>query len=288
MTHDMEQDTSLEFWRRHCPLKMSLELLKVVAGVPRKYASVDAGLLPGLDPASLEATRLPGGNPASSLLYDGRICTPCHPLSKTLWTGTDAQHHTECSEDILNMTRRHPDLTLVIGQETMQGPVICLSLGARQKAQARGKLASTWVKFFWTASWPPGEPSRDAAETAASPSEETRDETKADVCALEARERGCGLACSAAILRSALRMAASVNSSGADDSSRSCTLEAHERAASIVLHYCCPGRTHGPGCKYGFYDFTDAHSFKLDLLFSLWAAQVSHMSSKHDQQNRSK
>ena len=57
---------------------------------------------------------------------------------------------------------------------------------------------------------------------AGSLSEETRGEAKAEVRVLEARERGCGLACSAAILRSALRMAASVNSSGADESSRSC------------------------------------------------------------------
>ena len=68
--------TSLEVLRRYCPLNMSLELLKVGAGVPRKYASVDAGLLPALDPASLLATRLPGGKPDRSLLYDGRIYMP--------------------------------------------------------------------------------------------------------------------------------------------------------------------------------------------------------------------
>ena len=81
--HDAWPLTSLEVWRRYCPLKMSVEELKVWAGIPRKYASVDAGLLPGLDPASLEATRLPGGNPDSSLLYDGRICTQSHLFSIT-------------------------------------------------------------------------------------------------------------------------------------------------------------------------------------------------------------
>ena len=59
----------------------------------------------------------------------------------------------------------------------------------------------------------------------ASASEETREELSAEVRALDARERGCGLACSAAILRSALRMAAPVNSSGAEDNSRSCMRE---------------------------------------------------------------
>ena len=72
-----------------------------------------------------------------------------------------------------------------------------------------------------------GEGSRDADADAAqgggaSASEDTREELSAEVCALDARERGCGLACRAAILRSALRMAASVNSSGAEDSFRSC------------------------------------------------------------------
>ena len=70
-----------------------------------------------------------------------------------------------------------------------------------------------------------GEGSREADAApggGASASEETREELSAEVRALDARERGCGLACSAAILRSALRMAASVNSSGANDSSRSC------------------------------------------------------------------
>lgn len=75
----------------------------------------------------------------------------------------------------------------------------------------------------WAASKAPGgEASLDGPATVTVSSEETREEGSAEVRALEARERGCGLACRAAILRSALRMASSVNSSGADDSSRSC------------------------------------------------------------------
>ncbi len=76
-----------------------------------------------------------------------------------------------------------------------------------------------------------GEGSREADAAPAgraSASEETREELSAEVRALDARERGCGLACSAAILRSALRMAASVNSSGVDESSRSCMSAHHE------------------------------------------------------------
>ena len=95
--------TSVEVWRRPSPLRMSVEQLKVGAGCPRKYASVDAGLLPILDPASLEATRLPGGSPDRSLLYDGRICIPSNVLCDTSRGGTAVQFHTRSDQE----TPRH-------------------------------------------------------------------------------------------------------------------------------------------------------------------------------------
>ena len=46
---------------------------KSVAGLDMLKASVEAGLLPPItDPASLEATRLPGGSPDRSLLLESR------------------------------------------------------------------------------------------------------------------------------------------------------------------------------------------------------------------------